>query len=334
MEFWLDIAAFALKTLLLVGAIGGAIVAIIAATRQKTPRELPAIRFASLDERYERAEDAFRALALGRKERKALARQRKRERKAAPDESRARIFVLAFKGDLGATAVRRLAAEITAVLCVARPGVDEIVARIQSPGGAVTGYGQAAAEIARARDQGVAVTACVDQVAASGGYMMACAANRIVAAPFAIVGSIGVVAPVPNLNRLLRQHNVDYEEIAAGEHKRSVSLFGEITSEGRAHFREKIDAMHVAFRNFVAARRPGLDIEAVGNGDHWLASEGKALGLVDELMTSEDYLLRRRTEARLIEVTSEEKTTPLSLLRRLFGADGEGGLSALWRGAR
>jgi serine protease SohB len=156
--------------------------------------------------------------------------------------------------------------------------------------------------------------------------MLACAANRIVAAPFAMVGSIGVVAQVPNVNRLLKRHDVDYEEFTAGEHKRSVTLLGEITSEGRAHFREKVVSIHAAFRNFVLEQRPHLDIEAVGNGDHWIGAEAKGLGLVDELMTSEAYLFQRRNEAQLIGVSSEEKTSLLAQLRRAIGLRAGAGL--------
>ena len=205
--------------------------------------------------------DAMDGELLDRKEFKALAKSRKKEAKAAAKTRRAEepgkaIFVLTFKGDMRASAVKRLGAEIDAVLIAARPETDETVIRIESPGGTVTGYGLAAAEILRLRDRKIKVTASVDQVAASGGYMMACAADRIVAAPFAIVGSIGVVAPVPNLHRLLKKNEIDFEEITAGEFKRTVSVLGEITPAGREHFREKLDTTHEAFKAHVAQCRP------------------------------------------------------------------------------
>jgi serine protease SohB len=225
--------------------------------------------------------------------------------------------VLGFKGDLRASAVRNLGAEIDAVLIAARPGTDEAVIRIESPGGTVTGYGLAAAEILRLRERKIKVTASVDQVAASGGYMMACAADRIVAAPFAIVGSIGVVAPVPNLHRLLKKNEIDFEEITAGEFKRTVSVLGEITPAGREHFREKLDTTHQAFKDHVAQCRPKVDIARVANGDYWLAREGLTLGLVDEIMTGEELLFRARDGARLYEVSTEARK---SLLERLTGA--------------
>jgi len=229
--------------------------------------------------------------------------------------------VLGFKGDMRASAVKRLGAEIDAVLIAARPGTDETVIRIESPGGTVTGYGLAAAEILRLRDRKIRVTASVDQVAASGGYMMACAADRIVAAPFAIVGSIGVVAPVPNLHRLLKKNEIDFEEITAGEFKRTVSVLGEITPAGREHFREKLDTTHEAFKAHVAQCRPNVDIGRVANGDYWLAREGLALGLVDEIMTGDDLLFRAHDRARVYEVSTEARKTLLQqLLSGLGGA--------------
>src|SRR5271166_4736946 len=220
-----------------------------------------------------------------------------------------------------ATAVKQLGQKIDAVLTVARPGTDEVALRLESPGGTVTGYGLAAAEILRLRDHKVTVTALVDQVAASGGYMMACAADRIVAAPFAVVGSIGVVAPVPNLHRLLKRNEIDFEEMTAGEFKRSVSLLGEITPAGREHFRGKLEDTHGAFKRFVQQCRPNVDIDRVANGDHWLASEALALGLVDELSTGDEYLFRARDGARLYEVsTAARKTLVQQLLSGIGGA--------------
>ena len=286
----------------------------------------------SLDERYDAMADAINARLLDKKALKALAKARRREAKAAQKSgaraAQKRVFVLDFKGDLRARAVRRLAAEIDAVLAVARPETDEVVLKVESPGGTVTGYGLAAAEVMRLRERKVKVTACVDQVAASGGYLMACAADRIVAAPFALVGSIGVVAQVPNLHRLLKRNDIDYEEMTAGEYKRSVSVLGEITPQGREHFRGKLDATHEAFKRFVQERRPGLDIAKVGDGDVWLASEALGLGLVDALATSDEFLFAARGEARLYEIAAAQRKT---LAQQLFG--GFGAASARARGA-
>jgi serine protease SohB len=323
MAFWLDIAAFALKALLIVAALGGLAVLIARLARSGEAKDQE-IKVRSLNERYDDMRDALNGALLDKKERKALMKARKKEAKAAARARRdqdpgRRIYVLSFKGDMRAGAVKQLGAEIDAVLMVARPETDEAVIRIESGGGTVTGYGLAAAEILRLRERKINVTASVDQVAASGGYMMACAANRIVAAPFALVGSIGVVAPVPNLHRLLKKNEIDFEEMTAGEWKRSISVLGEITPAGREHFRGKLDATHEAFKAHVAQCRPSVDIAKVANGDVWLGSEALALGLVDQLTTGDELLFRSRVEARLYEVSTEERKT---LLQQLLGGLG------------
>jgi serine protease SohB len=315
LAFWLDIAAFALKALLIVAAVGALAVLIARLARSGEPKDEEEIKVRSLNERYDDMRDTLNSALLDKKARKALVKARKKEAKAkakaktSGDDPAERLYVLAFKGDMRASAVKRLGHEIDAVLTVARPGTDEVALRLESPGGTVTGYGLAAAEILRLRERKIAVTALVDQVAASGGYMMACAADRIVAAPFAVIGSIGVVAPVPNLHRLLKKNEIDFEEMTAGEWKRSVSVLGEITPEGREHFRGKLDATHGAFKHFVQQCRPNVDIDQVANGDHWLASEALTLGLVDQLSTGDDYLFRARESARLFEVSTEARKT-------------------------
>ena len=329
MAFWLDIAAFLLKAVIIVAALGGLAALIARLVRSNEPKDQE-IKVRSLDERYDDMRDAMNDALLDRKERKALAKTLKKEAKTAAKTRRSedpgkRIYVLDFKGDMRASAVKRLGAEIDAVLIAARPGTDEAVIRIESPGGTVTGYGLAAAEILRLRDRKIAVTASVDQVAASGGYMMACAADRIVAAPFAIVGSIGVVAPVPNLHRLLKKNEIDFEEITAGEFKRSVSLLGEITPAGREHFREKLDTTHEAFKAHVAQCRPNVDIGHVANGDYWLAREAVSLGLVDEIMTGDALLFRAHGSARLYEVSTEARKT---LLQQVLSGVGGAAQSA------
>jgi len=327
MAFWLDIVAFALKAVLIVAALGALAAVIARVSRREGASEDDDVEVRSLNERYQRIRDNLDAVILDKKARRALAKARKREAKARSDEETGkRVFVLGFKGDVMASTVKNLGREIDAVLTVARPGRDEAVLRLHSPGGTVTGYGLAAAEIARLRERGIKVTVSVDQVAASGGYMMACAGDVIVAAPFALIGSIGVVAQVPNLHRLLKKNDIDYEELTAGEFKRSVSMLGEITPAGREHFRGKIEDTHAAFKNFVAERRPSADIGKIANGDVWLAREAVALGLVDALATGDDLLFRLKDEARLFEVAV---ATPKPFLQQMLGRFGFEGGSAL-----
>jgi serine protease SohB len=304
MAFWLDIAAFALKALVLVLAVATAAF-LVARVARGGGDDDDDIEVERLDAEWRAREARLNAGMAPKKERKALLKAAKKAAKAAPPA--ARIFVLDFKGDLQASAVNRLAGEIDAVLSIARPDADEVVLRLESPGGTVTGYGLAAARLQRLRAARVRLTVCVDQVAASGGYMMAAVADRLIAAPFALVGSIGVVAQIPNLNRILKKNDIDVEVMTAGEFKRSVSLLGEITPEGRQHFQGKLEETHDAFKGLVAELRPKLAMSEVGNGDVWLARDALALGLVDEICVSDDYLFRARDRAAIYLIKGREQ---------------------------
>ena len=319
MEFWLDIAAFALKALLIVAAIVG-LAALIARISRDGSGDDNELKITSLNDHYDDLQARLNSQLQDAKTVKAERKARRKAEKNRPAaDDRKRLYVMEFDGDLKASTHKQLTDMIDALLTVARPGTDEIVIKIESPGGLVTGYGLAAMQLLRIREAKLALTVCVDQVAASGGYLMACTADKILAAPFAVVGSIGVIAQVPNLHRLLKKNDIDYEEITAGEFKRTVSMLGEITPAGREHFREKLDATHVAFKDFVAKYRPGLAIDKVANGDFWYGSEAVALGLVDALQSSDDYLFRARGEARMFRVSIEEKKTLLQQLLESVG---------------
>lgn len=256
------------------------------------------LRIRQLNRRLDALGDTLRAEILPRRQARKLMKGRKTKDRG---KDAANVFVLDFKGDLFATAVSSLREEISAIAAVAGKD-DEVVVRLESAGGAVPHYGLAAAQLVRLRDKGIRVTVCIDRIAASGGYMMACVADRIVAAPFAIIGSIGVVAQVPNLHRLLKKHDVDFQEMTAGEFKRTVSVFGQITDRGRQKFQEELEETHRIFKDFVKAQRPKLDVEQVATGEHWLARRGLELGLVDELRTSDEVLLERAGRASVYKV--------------------------------
>jgi serine protease SohB len=211
------------------------------------------------------------------------------------------VFVVDFHGDLQASAVASLREEVNAVLQVAGAG-DEVLVRLESEGGVIHGYGLAASQLKRVRDRHVRLTVAIDKVAASGGYLMACVADRILAAPFAIVGSIGVVGQLPNFNRLLKKHEIDWELHTAGEFKRTLTLFGENTEAGRAKFRETLEEAHALFKSFIGEHRPQVQLDEVATGDHWFGARAVALKLVDELRTSDDYLLERSKDCELYEV--------------------------------
>lgn len=220
-----------------------------------------------------------------------------------------KIYVLDFKGDVQASAVENIREEITLILATAKAGRDRVVIRLESPGGMVHGYGLAAAQLVRLRDAGFNLTICVDKVAASGGYMMACIANEIISAPFAIVGSIGVVAQVPNFNRLLKEHHVDFELYTAGQFKRTVTMFGENTAEGKAKFEEELQQTHNLFKHFVEKYRPKLNIESVATGEHWYGKDALGLNLVDTLQTSDEYILALLSQHDVYVIQTRRKPT-------------------------
>lgn len=224
--------------------------------------------------------------------------------------ARPRIFVLHFEGDLQASSVEQLRTEITAVLTLAGPS-DEVVVCLESPGGAVHGYGLAASQLDRIRAHGIPLVAAVDKVAASGGYLMAAVADRILAAPFAVIGSIGVLAQIPNIHRLLKKHDVDVELLTAGKYKRTLTVLGENTEEGRQKFVEELEDIHALFQEFVGSRRPQLDMSAVATGEVWYGDRALARKLVDELCTSDEYLAKACDDKDVYEVRWVEHKRPL-----------------------
>jgi serine protease SohB len=216
-------------------------------------------------------------------------------------ERRKRIFILDFKGNIPADGVTCLREEITAVLAIAEPR-DEVLLKLESPGGMVHAYGLAASQLSRIKSAGVPLTICVDKVAASGGYMMACLADRLVAAPFAIIGSIGVIMQLPNFHRVLKKYDVDYEMLSAGEYKRTLSTFGEITEKGRGKAQEDVETIHELFKNWVKENRPSVEIDKVATGETWLGSQAKERYLVDEIRTSDECIVQACGHADVFEV--------------------------------
>ncbi|GAB2711545.1 protease SohB [Halomonas garicola] len=274
----------------------------------------------------------LRALRPGRRK-KAAAKADDLPGSAAPEGKTGegagpRVWVLDFHGDLQASATEHFAEEVSAVIRVAGKE-DDVVVRLESGGGLVHAYGLAAAELERLTAAGLTTTVCIDKVAASGGYLMACSAGHIKAAPFAVIGSIGVVAQVPNVHRLLKRHDVDVELLTAGKHKRTLTMLGENTEEGRAKFIEDLENTHRLFKDYVAGHRPAVDIEALATGEIWYGSEALKRELVDSVQTSEAYLVERMADARVISVWLE---APRRLSDRLGIALARGAESAVVRG--
>ena len=161
-----------------------------------------------------------------------------------------------------ASTVSSLAEEITALLNIATPN-DEVLLRLESAGGVVHGYGLAAAQLMRIRAQHIPLVVAIDKIAASGGYLMACVADKILAAPFAIIGSIGVVVQLPNFHRLLKDKHIDFELHTAGEFKRTITLFVENTKEGKEKLQHEIEDIHGLFKNLIHDYRQQIDIDKV-----------------------------------------------------------------------
>ncbi len=311
MEFISEYGLFLAKVATVVIAVM-IIVGVLAGLRGRVKNTRGELEVTHINEIMDDMGSVLHAAMLNPSEQKQLKKQKKKEVKANKKihSEKRRVFLLNFKGDMKASAAENLREEITAVLSQAK-AEDEIVVRLESAGGMVHSYGLASSQLDRVKKKGVPLTVCVDKVAASGGYMMACVADKILAAPFSILGSIGVVAQLPNFNRLLKKHDVDVELHTAGEHKRTLTMFGENTDEGRGKFIEDLEDTHELFKDFVSQHRESVDINAIATGDIWLGTRAKALALVDELMTSDEYLVELSAEANIYEVKHvHHKTLP------------------------
>ena len=240
------------------------------------------------------------------KEEKLLAKKHAKSTDDTVVEGKSKVFVIDFKGSIDAKEVSSLREEVSAILSVATKQ-DEVFVRLESGGGMVHGYGLASSQLDRIRQHEIPLTVSVDKVAASGGYMMACVANNIIAAPFAILGSIGVIAQLPNFNKLLKKHDIDFEQFTAGEFKRTVTMFGENTEKGKEKFIEELDETHVLFKNFVSEHRPSLELSKVATGEHWFGTKALELGLVDTIQTSDDYLQNISKSHKVVAIKYEVK---------------------------
>lgn len=296
MEFFIEYGLFLAKVVTFLIAFV-VFLALIAAQKQsaKQQQDLPSgyIAVQHINAQYGEFEDVLAENTLNEKQFKAYKQQLKEQLKAEKkqDSAKPRIFYLQFDGDVEASHVDAFRHEVSAVLLAAKAG-DEVLVQVNSMGGMVHTYGLAASQLQRIRNASIPLTISIDKVAASGGYLMACVANKILAAPFAIVGSIGVLAQIPNFNRALKRFDVDYEIMTAGEFKAPVTMFGEITDKGRDKLKEDLENTHELFKDFIEQHRPQLDVKAVATGETWYGQQALNLQLVDELITSDDYLLK------------------------------------------
>ena len=285
MELLSEYGLFLAKIVTVVLAIA-AIAAIIVNVAQRNKRQRGELRVNNLSEQYKEMKEELAAALMDSHQQKQWHKAQKKKHKQEAKAAKAKAKL----GEVATDSKPRVWEEITAVLAAFKPQ-DQVVLRLESPGGMVHGYGLAASQLQRLRDKNIPLTVTVDKVAASGGYMMACVADKIVSAPFAIVGSIGVVAQMPNFNRFLKSKDIDIELHTAGQYKRTLTLLGENTEEGREKFREELNETHQLFKDFVKRMRPSLDIEQVATGEHWYGQQAVEKGLVDEINTSDEVIL-------------------------------------------
>ena len=311
MEFISDYGMFAAKAATIIIVIWIVVALMISAAHK--PHDEDQIEIKNLNKKFANMKLMMQKALLSKKEVRALAKKVKKESKKK-DESRKRVYVLNFVGNIKASAVKHLRKEITALLSVAT-SKDEVVICLENAGGMVHEHGLAASQLQRIKDRDIPLTVAVDKVAASGGYMMACVADRIVAAPFSIIGSIGVIAQMPNFNKMLENHGIEFEQVKAGDLKRTLTMFGKNTDEDRARLTEQMEETHDLFKEFVSDHRSQLDITKIATGEHWLGKKALELQLVDELITSDDYLLKQSEQADVYEI---KHSGPKTLSEKIF----------------
>ncbi|WOT03942.1 protease SohB [Shewanella youngdeokensis] len=313
MEFLYEYGLFFAKAVTIVVSILAVVIVVLASTvKHKT--EKGELKITNISDNLKELKHELKEELLSKKAFKAYEKQVKADDKAKEKaekdnkepETDPKVFVIDFKGSIDANEVASLREEISAILTIADKG-DEVLVNVESGGGMVHGYGLASSQLDRLRQADIPLSICVDKVAASGGYMMACVANKIYAAPFAIVGSIGVVAQVPNFNRLLKKHDIDYEQHTAGNFKRTLTVFGENTDEGREKFQQELEETHVLFKDFIAKYRPELDIAKVATGEHWYGQQAIELGLIDEVATSDDVIMKLANERTVVKISYQLK---------------------------
>jgi serine protease SohB len=299
-------------------------ITLVLASKSKE-KEKGKLRIRNMNDKYLEMQRTLQEGFLSEKELKKIRKQDDKSSKKLKQEGnkQRKIFVIHFHGDIKASQVDELREAVTAILLVASPD-DEVLVKLESPGGVVYGYGLAASQLKRFRENNIPLTIAIDKVAASGGYMMACVANKIIAAPFAIIGSIGVLMQLPNFHRFLKHHHIDFEQLSAGEYKRTLSVFGENTKKGREKTQEELEAIHDIFKEFIHENRPSLAIDQVATGEHWLGYKASELGLIDDIMTSDDYLMSKHHDRHILEVQFEQKKSFSQKLTKtsaeLFGA--------------
>jgi len=317
-EFLTEYGVFLAKTITVVVAVIIILSAAASAALKGKKPESKEMLIEKLNTKFDDVKHVLEESMLDKDQLKEIKKSEKQALKAEKskpdDKKKARVFVLNFEGDIKASAVEGFREAVTAVLQIAQPERDEIVVKLESAGGMVHSYGLASAQLDRIKKKGIKLTACVDKVAASGGYMMACVADTIIASPFAIMGSIGVVAQLPNFSKVLKKNDIDFEILTAGKYKRTLTMFGENTDEGREKFKADLEDTHELFKAYVSERRPSVDIESVANGDIWFGTKALEVALVDDLKTSDEYIVDACQDADVFSIEFKDKKSLMDKL--------------------
>jgi serine protease SohB len=303
-EALINLFTFSIETIVIVLAILIITAGLVAILTKGKSKLVGKLRVKKLNDHYEEMTETLNDAILSKAERKELNKSSKKTKKSKKKtkkkaKSQKRMFVVDFKGDMKASAASQLREEVSAIISVAK-STDEVLVRLESPGGIVFGYGLASSQLQRLKDANIPLTISVDKLAASGGYMMACVADKIIAAPFAVIGSIGVVAQLPNFYRWMQKREIDFDQITAGDYKRTMTMLAPNTKADREKMQEEVDETHDLFKDFVKEHRPELNMKKVATGEHWFAIKAKELGLVDELQTSDDYLLKASANTNIV----------------------------------
>ena len=337
MEFLFEYGLFLAKAITIVVSIAAVLILVLAlASKQKPGEDNGNLQLDSLSEAFDDLKEMGEEALLTKEELKKQQKEKKKAKKKdanSDTEKKKNLFVIEFNGSTMAKEVETLRKEITAVLCIANPQ-DEVLVKVESGGGVVHGYGLAASQLKRIKDKGLKLTVSIDKVAASGGYMMACVADHIISAPFAIVGSIGVVAQLPNFNKLLKKNDVDIEMHTAGEFKRTLTMLGENTDEGREKFQSELEDVHQMFKTFVIENRPGLDIDKVATGEYWYGTKAAQLNLVDTIQTSDDFLMQANNNSKLFKLKYAAKKTLAQKLGLAVSQGVENGIANVFSSAK
>lgn len=342
LNFLFEYGLFFAKAITIVVAIIAVLVVIVSLAAKQKPGGSGNLELESLSESFDELETMGKEALLNKDELKQFHKDEKKKKKKkdkASDKDKAdktkqnNLFVIDFNGSSMAKEVDTLRKEITAILCIAKEG-DEVLVKVESGGGVVHGYGLAASQLKRIRDKGIKLTISIDKIAASGGYMMACVADRVIAAPFAIVGSIGVIAQLPNFNKLLKKNDIDFELHTAGQFKRTLTLFGENSDEGREKFQAELEDVHQMFKTFVAENRPDINIDTVATGEYWYGTKAKELNLVDDIQTSDDFLMQANEAFKMFTLRYATKKTFAQKLGLAVSQGIENGLSAVLTNVR